>query len=271
VTKSKTDLDLAWRALADPTRREILDQLAGGPATTGEIEARFPMTRIAVMKHLKLLSEAGLLSARKIGRQRWHYLNGHALNHLAERWLSPLSRRWASGLDRLQNLSEGTADAMTGKPDIDIAQDISIAAPPDNVFSALTAQIGEWWGAPYLAGNAIDMTLDASLGGSFCEVWPDDGGRLLGTVTAINRPHLIEISGPFHFGLVHGIAEFRLDADDGGTLLKFTHRAIGLVDAGYADAAQNGWRELLDNRLRRFVETGERLGIAARSLGEGTK
>ncbi len=269
---TKTDeTDQAWRALGDPTRRAILDLLAEGPATTGDIESRFPISRIAVMKHLRLLADAGLVTARKAGRQRWHYLNGHALDNLAARWLTPLSRRWASRLSRLQKLSEGLSEPMSAKPDIDIAQDVSIAAPPAKVFKALTDDIGAWWGAPYLSRDAVDMSLDGVLGGPFQEIWTNGGGRLLGSVTAIDSPGLIEISGPFHFGLVHGIAEFRLNAVGKGTLLNFTHRAIGVVEEKFAEAAKGGWGDLLGERLRRYAETGVGQGISANIQGEGNK
>jgi DNA-binding transcriptional ArsR family regulator len=66
---------LLWRALADPTRRRILDLLRQQPLITGEIAAQFPISRIAVMRHLDVLSQAGLVASRKRGRQRWHYLN----------------------------------------------------------------------------------------------------------------------------------------------------------------------------------------------------
>jgi DNA-binding transcriptional ArsR family regulator len=147
---TKTDeTDQAWRALGDPTRRAILDLLAAGPATTGDIESRFPISRIAVMKHLRLLADAGLVTARKSGRQRWHYLNGQALDNLAARWLTPLSRRWAFHLRRLQKFPEGLPEPMSAKPDIDIAHDVSIAAPPATVFKALTDDIGAWVGASW--------------------------------------------------------------------------------------------------------------------------
>jgi len=64
-----------WRALADPTRRRILDLLRQRPLITGEIAAQFPISRIAVMRHLEVLGEAGLVTSRKRGRERWHYLN----------------------------------------------------------------------------------------------------------------------------------------------------------------------------------------------------
>jgi DNA-binding transcriptional ArsR family regulator len=78
-----------WRALADPTRRRILDLLRERPRVTGEIAAQFPISRIAVMRHLEVLSEAGLAVSRKRGRQRWHYLNTVPLQKLHRRWAEP--------------------------------------------------------------------------------------------------------------------------------------------------------------------------------------
>jgi DNA-binding transcriptional ArsR family regulator len=80
-----------WRALADPTRRRILDLLRERPLITGEIAARFPVSRIAVMRHLEVLSEAGLVTNRKRGRERWHYLNAVPLQERRHRCRSPTS------------------------------------------------------------------------------------------------------------------------------------------------------------------------------------
>jgi DNA-binding transcriptional ArsR family regulator len=88
------DTALLWRALADPTRRRILDLLRQRPLITGEIAAQFPISRIAVMRHLEVLSEAGLAVSRKRGRQRWHYLN-----------TVPLQNCTSGGLNRRQPAS----------------------------------------------------------------------------------------------------------------------------------------------------------------------
>lgn len=85
---SEEQWDKLWRALADPTRRKILDLLVAGPQTTGQLAQAFPkLTRYAVMKHLGLIEKAGLLSIRRQGRLRWNYLNQVPLRALYERWL----------------------------------------------------------------------------------------------------------------------------------------------------------------------------------------
>src|SRR5215468_6700055 len=95
-----------WRALADPTRRRILDLLRERPRVTGEIAAQFPISRIAVMRHLDVLSQAGLVTSRKRGRQRWHYLNTVPLQKLHQRWADPAAAGFASALLRLHEIVE---------------------------------------------------------------------------------------------------------------------------------------------------------------------
>src|SRR5687768_1590018 len=105
----QTWVEPVWKALADPTRRSILDLLRGQPRTTGEIAAVFPTSRIAVMKHLRVLEEAGLVVSRKQGRERWHRLNAVPLQQLYERWVHPRSAPWAEGLLRLKEHVENSA------------------------------------------------------------------------------------------------------------------------------------------------------------------
>src|SRR5215468_127223 len=95
-----------WRALADPTRRQILDVLRQRPLITGAIAAQFPISRIAVMRHLEVLSAAGLVTSRKRGRQRWHYLDTVPLQKLHQRWADPAAAGFASALLRLHEIVE---------------------------------------------------------------------------------------------------------------------------------------------------------------------
>jgi DNA-binding transcriptional ArsR family regulator len=103
-TRSRVEeIDLVCRAIADPTRREILDLLAKAPRTTGEIAERFPTTRFATMKHLSVLVRAGLVIATRRGRERWNHLNVVPLVRLHERWVAPLAERGAKALIDLDN------------------------------------------------------------------------------------------------------------------------------------------------------------------------
>lgn len=93
-------LDTVFRALADASRRELLDQLrAENGQTLGQLCARLDMTRQAVSKHLAILEEANLLATVKRGREKLHYLNPVPIHEIGERWIGKFER------SRLQALS----------------------------------------------------------------------------------------------------------------------------------------------------------------------
>ena len=93
-------LDRAFTALGDPTRRAIVERLAGGPATVSELAAPLPMSLPAVMLHLKVLEESGLVASEKKGRVRTCRIEPAALS-AAEQWVSERRRLWEARLDRL--------------------------------------------------------------------------------------------------------------------------------------------------------------------------
>jgi DNA-binding transcriptional ArsR family regulator/uncharacterized protein YndB with AHSA1/START domain len=250
-----------WRALADPTRRRILDLLRQRPLITGEIAAQFPVSRIAVMRHLEVLSEAGLVTSRKRGRERWHYLNAVPLQQLHRRWAEPAAAGFASALLRLADTVETEGRPMEPiRPTIDVALDIEIAGTPAAVFAALTKDIGGWWGHPFVTARATSLALDPRLGGLFTERW-DNGGQVIASVTAWAQDEHLQLTGSFHMGAGVGVATFDLAESATGTLLQFSFRAIGVMDAEAAGAMSRAWAELAGTRLKGLVETGTRLGI----------
>ena len=107
--ESTNELDVVWKALSDPTRRSILDQLRKGPCTTTEIVERFPgLSRFGVMKHLTVLRDAGLVQDRWEGRQRINSLNVVPIRMIYERWVSGYQDLWASKLMSLKKSLEDT-------------------------------------------------------------------------------------------------------------------------------------------------------------------
>jgi DNA-binding transcriptional ArsR family regulator len=97
-------MDEVFRALADPTRRSLLDELFERDGQSlSELEQRLPMTRFGVMKHLKLLEEAGLVITRKRGREKLHFLNPVPIRLIHDRWVSKYSEPWVSALSRLKD------------------------------------------------------------------------------------------------------------------------------------------------------------------------
>jgi DNA-binding transcriptional ArsR family regulator len=93
------DDDRVFKALADPTRRLLLDLLFERDGQTlTELESRLAMTRFGVMKHLRLLEEAGLVVSRKVGRTRLHYLNPVPIRQIHDRWIDKYTEQAASAL-----------------------------------------------------------------------------------------------------------------------------------------------------------------------------
>lgn len=102
------DNDQIWKALSDPTRRSVLDVLRSGPRTTTEIVEAFPdMTRHAVMKHIDVLRNAGLVITREDGRRRVNSLNSVPIRQIYERWMGPFAELWSSTLLRIKDDAEG--------------------------------------------------------------------------------------------------------------------------------------------------------------------
>ncbi len=102
-------MDLVFKALADPTRRDLLDALFAedGQSLTA-LEERVAMTRFGVMKHLKVLEAAGLVVTRKRGREKLHYLNPVPIRLIQERWVSKYAEPWAAALTDLKTQLEET-------------------------------------------------------------------------------------------------------------------------------------------------------------------
>ena len=117
-------VDAVFRALADPTRRALLDLLfeEDGQTLTA-LESRLPMSRFGVMKHLKILEAANLVVTRRRGREKLHFLNPVPIRLIHDRWVSKYAEPWAAALTDLKHELEeedhgevprGRADAAPG-------------------------------------------------------------------------------------------------------------------------------------------------------------
>jgi DNA-binding transcriptional ArsR family regulator len=105
-----TDDDLIFKALADPTRRFLLDMLFRRDGRTlTELESELEMTRFGVMKHLKVLEDAGLVLTRKSGREKFHFLNPVPIRLIHDRWIDKYTERRVSALADLKSELEGQA------------------------------------------------------------------------------------------------------------------------------------------------------------------
>src|SRR5215211_7264162 len=97
-------MDEVFKALADPTRRSLLDRLFKEDGQTlSALEEHVPMTRFGVMKHLRVLEEAGLITTRRNGREKLHFLNPVPIRLIHDRWVSKFAEPWAAALTGLKH------------------------------------------------------------------------------------------------------------------------------------------------------------------------
>jgi uncharacterized protein YndB with AHSA1/START domain len=124
-------LDAVFRALADPTRRSLLDALFEEDGQTlGALDERLPMTRFGVMKHLKVLEEAGLVKTRRRGREKLHFLNPVPIRLVHDRWVSKYAEPWAAALSGLKtSIEEETMEKVF---------EIYIKTTPQRLWEAIT-------------------------------------------------------------------------------------------------------------------------------------
>src|SRR5256885_3217694 len=125
-------MDEVFKALADPTRRGLLDDLFEQDGQTlSALEARLPMTRFGVMKHLKVLEEAGLVTTRKRGREKLHFLNAVPIRLVHDRWVSKYAEPWAAALTGLKRDLEDRS--------MEKVFEIYIKTTPERLWEAITS------------------------------------------------------------------------------------------------------------------------------------
>src|SRR3954447_4123499 len=126
-------MDEVFKALADPTRRTLLDELFRDDGQTlSALEDRLPTTRFGVMKHLKVLEEAGLVVTRKRGREKLHFLNPVPIRLVHDRWVSKYAEPWAAGLSELKHDLEKEERTM------EKVFEIYIKTTPERLWQAIT-------------------------------------------------------------------------------------------------------------------------------------
>jgi uncharacterized protein YndB with AHSA1/START domain len=125
-----TGVDAVFRALADHTRRSLLDELFREDGQTlNALEERFSMTRFGVMKHLKQLEEAGLVVTRRRGREKLHFLNPVPIRLVHDRWVSKYAEPWATTLSGLKQRLENPMEKVF---------EIYIKTTPERLWDAIT-------------------------------------------------------------------------------------------------------------------------------------
>jgi uncharacterized protein YndB with AHSA1/START domain len=123
-------MDEVFRALGDPTRRSLLDELFKEDGQTlSALEQRLPMTRFGVMKHLRVLEEANLVTTKRRGREKLHFLNPVPIRLVHDRWVSKYAEPWAAALSGLKTRLEDGMEKVF---------EIYIKTTPDRLWEAIT-------------------------------------------------------------------------------------------------------------------------------------
>ena len=182
-------MDDVFRALADPTRRSLLDELFKEDGQTlSALEERLPMTRFGVMKHLKVLEQAGLVVTRRRGREKLHFLNTVPIRLVHDRWVSKYTEPWVATLSDLKHrLEHKTMEKVF---------EIYIKTTPERLWHALTdtemrrkytfgAVVTSDWtpgsryegvgaGTPILEGENLEVDPPRRLVQSFRALWGEE-------------------------------------------------------------------------------------------------
>ncbi len=170
-------MELVFKALADQTRRELLDELFRRDGQTlHALASRFDMTRVGVAKHLRLLEEAGLVATRRRGREKLHYLNPVPIRLVHDRWVSKYTEAWAAGLADLKRDLEATVEKVF---------EIYIRTTPERLWQAI---VDPEVRSHYQFGARVESTWTA--GSSYQVVHPQASRSLIeGDNLEVDPPH----------------------------------------------------------------------------------
>jgi uncharacterized protein YndB with AHSA1/START domain/DNA-binding transcriptional ArsR family regulator len=249
-------MDDIFKALGDPTRRLILDLLRERDGrTVTEIEAQIDMTRFGVMKHLGVLEDVGLLTARREGRFKYLHLNVVPLQQVMDRWIDPMLRPWARRLEDLKQTLEGET-AMQAAAAIVFQTETYIRTTPERLWQALTDPKDT---ANYYFSSAVAS--DWKPGAKIIYTWPDGKAMVSGEVLEIDRPRKLVTTFIPHFGgptPAPTRVTYVLEPMGDLVRLVLTHEGLTEADAGI----RTGWVKIF-NQLKTWLETGKALNIPA--------
>lgn len=250
--------EAVFRALADPSRRRLLDLLFERDGRTlTELEAELPMTRFGVMKHLRVLEEAGLIATRKVGREKLHYLNPVPIQLIADRWINKYSAARASALADLKAVLEG-GNAMNAEARPKLVNQIIIKAPQERVWEAITTPE---FTARYYYGSTLKT--DLTVGSPFTYHMPNGAPIVEGEVVLSDPPNRLvhtyhSLWPPMNEDAPTKVT-WELEAMPGGvTKVTVVHEDFQGETATYQGLQSGGWTWILSN-MKTLLETGEAL------------
>jgi len=254
--------ELVFKALADASRRELLDHLnLKDGQSLSELESHLPMTRFGVMKHLRVLERAGLIATRKNGRETLHYLNAVPIQMVYDRWVSKYSKAWSRSLTELKYDLEAVemAEPKTAETTTHVFE-IYIKTTAEKLWQALTdGSMTE----KYYYGSRAESDWKK---GSGYKYLANDGSQLIdGTVLESDPPRRLvttfnpkwnpEAAGKFPESTV----TFEITQTGEACKLRLVHEGLMAGDP-MTEGIFRGWSEILSG-LKTLVETGKPLVI----------
>lgn len=244
----RPELDKVFKALADQTRRHLLDRLhEHSGQTLGELCERVDMTRQSATQHLAVLEAANLISTVRRGREKLHYLNPVPLHEIQERWIDKFERPRLRALSTVKRRAE---EDMTGKPTFVYVTYIESTA--EKVWHALTDAdlTAEYWGH----SNVSDWQV-----GSTWEHQRTDGTHtadVVGTVVESVAPtRLVLTAARPGEERADGPSRLTFDIQSHGEIVRLTVTEENFADDAERDEAAAGWAAVLSN-LKSLLETG---------------
>ena len=246
-------MDAVFKALSDPTRRQLLDTLRDrGGLTLTELEEGLGMTRFGVMKHLKVLEAANLVVTRRDGRFKYHYLNALPIQEVADRWMAPYGKPLARFALDIKNRLEGPR-SMADKPDFVLAT--YIRTTPAELWDAI---VNPDKTQNYYYGGRVQAP-ELKVGGRFYYLDPKGEMNLDGEIVEIDPPRKLVTT----FRAMWAPAEAQVtrvmyEIEQMGETCKLT---LTHYDAASAMAqAEIGWPLILSG-LKTYLETGRPLNV----------
>ncbi|MFL6109029.1 MAG: ArsR/SmtB family transcription factor [Marmoricola sp.] len=258
---SSAGMDPVFKALADPTRRLLLDQLREqNGQRLGELCARVEMTRQSVTQHLDQLVAANLVTVVRRGRERLHYLNPAPIHEIEERWISGFDRPRLEAISAIRHKAEEYAmnDALATATVPSYVYVTYIQASAEQVWEALTDAdlTAQYWGHR--------NTSDWNVGSEWQHERLDGSGNdVVGTVLEAEPPHrlVVTFEDSPHEERPAGPSRvvFEIEQDDQIVRLTVTHE--NLPNLAMLQGISSGWPAVLAN-LKSLLETGKVLTTA---------
>jgi len=249
-------MEQVFRALADPNRRSLLDALHERDGRSlGELEEVLPgMTRFGVMKHLRVLSDAGLVATRRDGRRKLHYLNPVPIQLIADRWISRFAAPWTTGLADLKATLEATSPMSAPKH----VYEVYIRTTPERLWHAITDPAMT---AAYYFNTEIQS--DFTPGSPYTMRKPDGELSIDGEILEADPPRKLIQSFNMRWNPEVDDPPSRVTWEItpmGDTCrLSLTHDGFASETRTYSEVA-GGWSLILSS-LKSVLETGEPLRV----------